>query len=139
MPGDVLLPVHNIVARTEHCVQRTLPVRTVFLGGHNCSLDTGGGGGTGGPQATPSSLHKTCHCGPVCRGNSSMTLRGARAVRPPPSLSGVVGVEVRRPGPGPQGAPSLWPETSSQLPSPLRYTPRSHHQSLAVQRALCEQ
>ena len=32
MPGDVLLPSHNIVARTEHRVQRTLPVRTVFFG-----------------------------------------------------------------------------------------------------------
>ena len=31
VPRDVLLPVHNIVARTEHCVQRTLPVRTVFF------------------------------------------------------------------------------------------------------------
>ena len=31
VPRDVLLPVHNIVACTEHCVQRTLPVRTVFF------------------------------------------------------------------------------------------------------------
>ena len=28
---DVLPPVHNIVARNEHCVQRTLPARTVFF------------------------------------------------------------------------------------------------------------
>ena len=28
---DVLPPVHNIVARNEHCVQRTLLVRTVFF------------------------------------------------------------------------------------------------------------
>ena len=44
MPGDALPPSHNIVVRTEHCVQRTLPVRTVLIWGHNCSLDTGGGG-----------------------------------------------------------------------------------------------
>ena len=25
VPGDVLRPFHNIVARTERCVQRTLP------------------------------------------------------------------------------------------------------------------
>ena len=31
VPGDVLPPSHNIVARTEHCVQRTLPVWTVFF------------------------------------------------------------------------------------------------------------
>ena len=42
MPRDALPPVHNIVARTERRVQRTLPFRTVFIWGHNCSLDTGG-------------------------------------------------------------------------------------------------
>ena len=26
-----IVPVHNIVARTEHCVQRTLPVQSVFF------------------------------------------------------------------------------------------------------------
>ena len=29
VPRDALPSVHNIVARTEHCVQRTLPVRTI--------------------------------------------------------------------------------------------------------------
>ena len=43
VPRDALPSVHNIVARPEHCVQRTLPVRTVFLG-HNYSLDMGGRG-----------------------------------------------------------------------------------------------
>ena len=31
VPRDALPLVHNIVARTEHCVQRTLPARTVFF------------------------------------------------------------------------------------------------------------
>ena len=46
MPGDVLLPSHNIVARTEHCVQRTLPVRTVFFGDIIVPWTQGGGGGS---------------------------------------------------------------------------------------------
>ena len=45
MPRDVLLPVHNIVARTKHCVQRTLPVRTIFF--WDIIIHWTGGGGVG--------------------------------------------------------------------------------------------
>ena len=48
VPRDVLLPVHNIVARTEHCVQRTLPVRTVFF--WDIIIRWTRGWGVGGPQ-----------------------------------------------------------------------------------------
>ena len=41
---DVLPPVHNIVARNEHCVQRTLPVRTVFFVYIIIRWTRGGGG-----------------------------------------------------------------------------------------------
>ena len=43
VPRDVLPAFHNIVARTERRVQRTLPFGPNL--GPNCSLDTGGGGG----------------------------------------------------------------------------------------------
>ena len=44
---DVLPPVHNIVARNEHCVQRTLPVRTVFFVYIIIRWTRGGGGRCG--------------------------------------------------------------------------------------------
>ena len=44
MPRNALLPVHNIEARTEHCVQRTLPVRTVFFWDIIIRWTRGGGG-----------------------------------------------------------------------------------------------
>ena len=44
VPRDVLLPVHNIVVRTEHCVQRTLPVWTVFFWDIIIRWTRGGGG-----------------------------------------------------------------------------------------------
>ena len=44
VPRDALPPVHNIVARTEQCVQRTLPVRTVFFWDIIVHWTRGGGG-----------------------------------------------------------------------------------------------
>ena len=44
VPRDVLLPLHNIGARTERRVQRTLPFRPYFLG---TKLFVGHGGGGG--------------------------------------------------------------------------------------------
>ena len=44
VPRDVLPLVHNIVARTEHRVQRTLPVRTVFFWDVIIRWTRGGGG-----------------------------------------------------------------------------------------------
>ena len=41
---DTLPPVHNIVARNEHRVQRTLPVRTVFFVYIIICWTRGGGG-----------------------------------------------------------------------------------------------
>ena len=44
VPRDALPSVHNIVARTEHCVQRTLPIRTVFFWDIIIRWTRGGGG-----------------------------------------------------------------------------------------------
>ena len=45
MPRDALPSVHNIITCTEHCVQRTLPIRTVFFGDIIIRWTRGGGGG----------------------------------------------------------------------------------------------
>ena len=50
---DVLPPVHNTVARNEHCVQLTLPVRTVFFVYIIIRWTRGGGG-----KLTPLLFHK---------------------------------------------------------------------------------
>ena len=43
VPGDVLPPLHNIVARTERRVQRPLPFRPCFLRTNLCRWTWGGG------------------------------------------------------------------------------------------------
>ena len=44
VPGDVAPLSHSIVARTKHCVQRTLPVRTVVFWDIIIRWTRGGGG-----------------------------------------------------------------------------------------------
>ena len=46
MPRDVLPPFHNIVARTERCVQRTLLFGPYFFNDKIVRWTRGGGGGS---------------------------------------------------------------------------------------------
>ena len=77
MHRDVLPPVHNIVARNEHCVQRTLPVRTVFFV-YIIIRWTRGGGGTPLPLG-----HKLLHHYPWVT-NSYTTTPGSQTLTPLP-------------------------------------------------------
>ena len=52
MRRDVLLPFHNIVARTERCAQQTLLFGPYFLRTKLFVGQRGGGGGAGHTQST---------------------------------------------------------------------------------------
>ena len=71
MPRDVLIPFHNIVARTERCVQRTLLfglyfLRTKFFVGHRGGLELFGELPPPPPPThTPGGAHTVAHTVPT--------------------------------------------------------------------------